>query len=182
MVPNQHKLRDYFPPAAAAAALCVLLAVAIQFARKGGSLGREEKVRARRVSCVNNLKQIELALHQWSLDHDKHLPFHLSTNAGGTLEHCARDATGFDRNSALHFQVLSNELVTPPVLVCPSDSSEKKATDFAVLRPENVSYRLITGTNVALSDPKAVLVVCPIDGNRLYGDGRVEAARSQDSD
>lgn len=182
MVPNQHKLREYFPPAAAVVVLCVLLAVAIQFARKGGSLGREEKGRARRVSCINNLKQIGLALHQWSLDYDKHLPFHVSTNTGGTLEHCARDATGFDLNTTLHFQVLSNELVTPPVLVCPSDRSEKKAADFAMLRPENVSYRLFTGTNVVLSDPKAVLVVCPIDGNTLYGDGRVEATKSQSSD
>ena len=47
------------------------------------------------------------------------------------------------------------------------------ATNFASLRPENVTYRLCTGDTVTEEDPEEVLAVCPIEGNMLYCDGSV---------
>src|ERR1035441_2819767 len=73
------------------------------------------------VSCQNNLKQIGLSLRTWAIDNDGQFPFNVSTNAGGTRELCARGGDGFDTNAALHFQVMSNELSTPLLLVCPND-------------------------------------------------------------
>ena len=64
---------------------------------------------AQRITCVNNLKQIGLAFRTWEIDHDGQFPFNVSTNAGGTVELCARGTDGFATNAALHFQVMSNE-------------------------------------------------------------------------
>jgi hypothetical protein len=129
-----------------------------------------------RLGCVNNLKQIGLAFRTWAIDNDGQFPFNVSTNAGGTMELCARGADGFDTNAALHFQVMSNELSTPRILVCPKDSSKRPAAGFPSLQASNVTYRVRSGTNLNQSNPTAVLVVCPFDGNTVLCDGSVTAA------
>jgi hypothetical protein len=129
--------------------------------------------RSSRLGCVNNLKQIGLAIRTWAIDNDDQFPFNVSTNTGGTMELCAVGSDGFDTNAALHFQVMSNELSTPRILVCPEDWSTKPARWFPDLRATNVTYRLHSGTNLNESNPTAVLVVCPFDGNTLLCDARV---------
>ena len=130
------------------------------------------------VSCQNNLKQIGLSLRTWAIDNDGQFPFNVSTNAGGTRELCARGGDGFDTNAALHFQVMSNELSTPLLLVCPNDWSRKPAVSFHNLQAGNVSYLLHSGTNLNDSNPTAALVACPFDGNTVHCDGSVTAAKA----
>jgi hypothetical protein len=93
------------------------------------------------------------------------------------MEYCAQGTNSFDSNAAQHFQVMSNELSTPRILVCPKDRSRKPATAFANLQTNNVSYRLHSGTNLTESNPIAVLAVCPLDGNTLLCDGTVTARK-----
>lgn len=133
--------------------------------------------RAQHRSCVNNLKQIALAFHQWALDHGDQFPFNVSTNAGGTLEFCNIGVDGLDRNSALHFQVMSNELNTPMILVCPNDRSTWGALGFANLRPSNVTYQMRSSRNLSQQSRREILVVCPIDNNVLYCDVTVAEAK-----
>jgi hypothetical protein len=130
------------------------------------------------VSCRNNLAQISLSFRTWALDNDGKFPFNVSTNAGGTMEFCATGADGFDTNAALHFQVMSNELSTPLLLVCPNDWSGKPAAGFHNLQASNVSYRLHSGTNLNESNPTALLLLCPFDGNAIHCDGSVTAGKA----
>ncbi len=89
--------------------------------------------RARRIQCVNNLKQDGLAFRIWAGDNNDLYPMAVSTNQNGTKE--------FDNGAGTfrHFQVMSNELSTPGILVCPADD-RTVATDFARFGNRNVSY------------------------------------------
>jgi prepilin-type N-terminal cleavage/methylation domain-containing protein len=75
------------------------------------------KEQARRVKCISNLKQIALAAKTFTLDNDRY-PWHLLPSDGGTY---GPDAGMAWRN----FFAISNELVAPQVLVCPSDTATK---------------------------------------------------------
>ena len=131
--------------------------------------------------CVNQLKQIGLAIRTWAIDNDGRFPFNVSTNAGGTQELCIRGSDGFDANAAAHFQVMSNELSTARYLVCPADSSKRPASNFVKLRPANISYLLRTGPNVEETHPEEVLARCPIHGNVLLCDGSVKKDLAKES-
>lgn len=81
------------------------------------------KVNSSRISCVNNLKQIGLALRIWSGDNADRFPMQAFTNEFGGMKFA--DAT----NAYRYFQILSNELNTPKVLVCRTDD-RNPATNF----------------------------------------------------
>src|SRR5688572_23933317 len=78
------------------------------------------KVRICRITCLSHLKQIGLAFRMWSNDHGESFPWIVSTNESGTLEFSGSG------DPLLHFVAISNELNTPKVLVCPSDSTIPK--------------------------------------------------------
>lgn len=131
-------------------------------------LKREASIR-----CQNNMKQIGLSLRLWSTDNADRFPFHVGSNEGGTKEWCEQDGDSYDRNSFRHFQVMSNELNTPKVLVCPSDKSKSPALRFSELDTKNVTYQMRVGEEVSESNPDEILVRCPIHGNVLLCDGSV---------
>jgi type II secretory pathway pseudopilin PulG len=91
------------------------------------------KKKAQRINCVNNLKQCGLAFRIWEGDNNDKYPMSTSTSKGGTMEF----TDGAD--TFRHFQVMSNELSTPKILICPSDT-RIAAPNFIRLRNQNVSY------------------------------------------
>ena len=91
------------------------------------------KRKAQRINCVNNLKQDGLAFRLWEGDNGDKYPMAVSTNKNGTMEYAE------DGNAFRHFQVMSNELSTPKILVCPADD-RTAAASFARLKNQNVSY------------------------------------------
>jgi hypothetical protein len=131
------------------------------------------EARAKKINCVNNLQQTGLVLRQWALDHGDKFPFQVSTNAGGTAEHCAATADGFEVDAPRHLQALSNELGTTMILVCPQDRSKTPASDFAHLSVSNVTYLLRASPGLSPSSPADILMFCPVDGNALCCDGSV---------
>jgi hypothetical protein len=135
------------------------------------------KERAQSVACMNNMKQIGLAYKTWALDHEDQCPWNVPGTNGGTMELAVGGADTIDSNP-IHFEVLSNELYTPHVLVCPGDTNKTVAMSFRNLKASNISYVLHTGTNVADTYPQTVLCTCPIHGHQLLCDGSVQQTRS----
>ena len=100
--------------------------------------GPRAKGRPERIACINNLKQIGLTFRQWSADQSADYPMSVSTNYSfnpGSKEYIA---TG---EVFQHFRMMSNELNTTKILICPADSNRKPALDFLhLLSNSNVSY------------------------------------------
>ena len=87
--------------------------------------------------CVNYLKQIGLAFRIWEGDNGGKFPMQVSVTNGGAMELAIRG------DVAAIFRVMSNELSTPKILVCPQDTKRTAATDFAGgLSYANISYFL----------------------------------------
>jgi prepilin-type N-terminal cleavage/methylation domain-containing protein/prepilin-type processing-associated H-X9-DG protein len=105
------------------------------------------KAKAHRATCISNLKQIGLAFTMWADDHDNDYP---------SVVDIAMDGTKTLPQTWMHFTALSNEMLTPKLLHCPSDGSKQIATDFGsqprsihFLKDSAVSYAIGTSANQA---------------------------------
>jgi prepilin-type N-terminal cleavage/methylation domain-containing protein len=86
------------------------------------------KAKAQRIACVNQLKQIGLAYRIFATDNGDQYPMNLATNLGGSAEFAQPNMARF---TFRHYQILSNELSVPKVVLCPSDSLDRfEATNF----------------------------------------------------
>ena len=93
-------------------------------------------VRAPRIQCVNNLKQVGLAFRIWEGDYGNNYPTAVPETNGGSMEF----TTGM--NEFRHFQVMSNEVSTPKVLFCPAETDQNRfvGTNFVDLNNSNLSF------------------------------------------
>lgn len=106
-----------------------------------------EKAKSRSVCCNCNLKQVGLAFRMWSDDNGAY-PMLFRTNNF--------DGPSFANQQKMHvyFQVMSNELSTPTILVCPSDN-RLPATNFLAFSNDNLSY--FVGLDAAETKPQMFL-------------------------
>lgn len=112
--------------------------------------------RSSKIACVNKLKQVGLCYRIWEGDNGDTYPMGISVMNGGSMEMAM---TG---NVVLTFQVMSNELSIPKILVCtggpdgPGDSSRTVANNFGELANSNISYFVdVDATNEA--NPQMIL-------------------------
>jgi prepilin-type processing-associated H-X9-DG protein len=125
---------------------CVLVTVAILLP----TLARS-KARSSRLGCTNCLKQIGLAFRTFAIDNDGLFPMQQSVTNGGTME-LVSSGLVFP-----HFRVMSNELSTPRILVCPNDTHRTYATNFdSSLKDTNLSYFI----NVDAVETNAAGLLC----------------------
>ena len=89
---------------------------------------------ASHISCAGVLKQIGLSFKVWALDHDGKYPMQTSITNGGTMELIASG------NAFVHFQIMSNELITTKILLCWNDKERTNAISWDNLNNQNVSY------------------------------------------
>jgi prepilin-type processing-associated H-X9-DG protein len=156
------------------------------------------QLKAKRIKCVHNLKEIGNGFHLFANDHQSRLPMQISVRDGGTLEYVPAG------NAFKHFQALSNEIVRPELLICPADV-RAHAKNWNVLRNTNLSYfvsvdaklnvskslfagdRNISKTGMELSnilqwtyaDVQWTTNLHNAKGNLLFGDGRVEQVNDE---
>src|SRR5262245_4694744 len=77
--------------------------------------------RSATVNCVNNLKQVGLSFWTCALDNQNRYPMQVPVTNGGTME-LVDSSPAF-----VHFLVMSNELSTPKILICPQDPDPNRA-------------------------------------------------------
>lgn len=121
-------------------AVLLVIALAIPWLAKNGATARLN-------GCRDNLKQVGLAHNLWGFTEE--FPMHASTNKGGTKEIIGTGLT------FRHYLAMTNELVGPKVLCCPSDWKRSTAKNWGTLGNANVSY--FVGVDADELRPNALL-------------------------
>lgn len=103
------------------------------------------KAKAQRIKCVNNLKNVGLAFRIFATDNQDRFPMAISTNEGGSSEYvppnlnAANNSAQYAGQIFRHFASLSNELSTPKIVICPSDSGRTEANTYKPVKTANTT-------------------------------------------
>jgi len=107
----------------------------------------EARQKAMSIQCINNLKQLGLAVKVWALDNQDMTPAQL-------LE-------------------MTNEMATPKILVCPADTGHQAAADWSSFSSANCSYEYLSPSTRDGAEPNRIAFRCPIHGHIGLSDGSV---------
>lgn len=97
--------------------LCATIAALFLLAAVALPVFAQPFSRSQRLQCLNNLRHIGQAFQVWANDHGDEFPFYVSPSDGGVR--------GAPEASKAYYQLaaLSNQLSSPRILACPSDSA-----------------------------------------------------------
>jgi prepilin-type N-terminal cleavage/methylation domain-containing protein/prepilin-type processing-associated H-X9-DG protein len=119
------------------------------------------KAKANRIACVNNLKNVGLACRIFATDNNGRFPWDVPVAEGGAADYVAASGgTNFPGgpNGQVNllanpawaiFAVLSNELSTPKIILCPSDSKKRPASTWRAMLASNGNQ--VTDPNKSVS-------------------------------
>ena len=127
--------------------------------------------RAHRIACVNNLKQIGIGMRTWAMDFNDRYPMQVPASEGGPPNQSAFTTSPYGAPYTYQvFGVLSNELSTPKLLVCPSDVRTGQ-TNFTMVAGNTAAGAYLANSNVSFFVGKDA-----VDGNpqmMLAGDRNI---------
>lgn len=134
--------------------LVVIAVIAILAGMLLPALARAKR-KAQQITCVNNLKQITLGMRLWADNNEGKFPWKVDMSLGG------RKPNGTDP-ATVNFQlsVVSNELASTKILLCPNDVRKVAATNFTTIALTNLSYALCNE-----ADEKRPRVILATDRN-----------------
>src|SRR5690349_19958869 len=104
------------------------------------------KARAQRINCVNNLKQVGLSFRQWALDNTDRYPMGVAGSKGMAAtadQGGAAGSVGNQQQTFYIFQVMSNELNTPKIMICPAEFDTVKSAGL------NFGYNSVGNSNLS---------------------------------
>jgi prepilin-type N-terminal cleavage/methylation domain-containing protein len=127
------------------------------------------KRKAQRINCVSNIKQVGIAFRLWEGDNGDRYPMAVSTLQNGAREKiytAGNTPNGTPTTYGLTnvFVVMSNELSTPKILYCPSDSARSATTNFPSLANDNQSFSYFVCGDAMETYPQMIM-----DGDRNIG-------------
>ncbi len=119
------------------------------------------KAKANRTKCLSNIKQVNLGFRIFSNDNAEKYPWCVAVADGGTSPSV--------NQAYQQFLVCSNEINSPKVLVCPSDSSKTVRALWADFQTSgNAALSLFAGTCAREEFPQSLLTgdrnITPMSG------------------
>jgi prepilin-type N-terminal cleavage/methylation domain-containing protein len=121
--------------------LVVVAIIAILAAMLLPALSRA-KGKAQRITCANNLKQVGLSMRLWADNNEGKFPWQVEQSVGGGKPNGTDNA-----QVSLQLSLISNELASTKILLCPNDVRRVEATNFATLLLTNISYAICNEAN-----------------------------------
>jgi prepilin-type N-terminal cleavage/methylation domain len=112
------------------------------------------KQKAQRISCVNSMKQVGIAVRVWAGDNSDRYPSYVSVAQGGAAQWVSKSGTAASVYQPYrYFWVMSNELSSPKILWCPTDATTAHYNNQFSTDPATNFNVGIAGGNVVTPPP-----------------------------
>ncbi len=113
--------------------LLVVIAIVLFLALLFGIGSGWSRIKAQRINCVNNLKQLTLQCKLFVIDNNGRFPWQIPVNESGSFDPA-------NQKTFRHFLTLTKGIGNPKICFCPADKNKSFAKSWAEFNNNNCSY------------------------------------------